>query len=65
MGGLKQLQFILGIILFLLGLLWAGQGSGLMPFPATSPMINQTQWIWWGGLLALVGAALAVFARRR
>ena len=65
MGGLHQLKFIAGIILLLLGLLWAGQGSGIVSYPPTSPMINQSQWIYYGALLALAGLALIWWARRR
>lgn len=65
MGGLRQLRFIGGFILVLMGLLWAGQGSGVVPYPPTSPMINQSQWIYYGALLALAGAALMWWSRRR
>ena len=43
MGGLRQLKFLGGLVVVLIGVLWAGQGSGTIPYPATSPMrINQT-----------------------
>jgi hypothetical protein len=64
MGGLRQLKLIGGIVLVLLGLLWAGQGSGIVPYPAVSPMINQSQWIVYGALLALVGLAMMWWSRR-
>lgn len=64
MGGLRQMKFLGGVILLLLGLLWAGQGSGTIPYPATSPMINQSQWVWYGALLAVVGVVLMWWARR-
>jgi hypothetical protein len=65
MGGAHQFKFIGGIIALLIGLLWAGQGSGVVPWPATSPMINHSQWIYYGLLLALVGLALMWWSRRR
>ena len=65
MGGQRQLKFLGGIVLLLLGLLWAGQGSGTIPYPATSPMINQSQWIFYGTLVAVAGAALMWWSRRR
>ena len=65
MGGSKTLLFIVGIIALLMGLLWAGQGSGIVPWPATSPMINQSPWIWKGLLLAVVGLAVIWWARRK
>lgn len=65
MGGRKQLIFLAGVIVLLIGALWAGQGSGIIPYPPTSPMINQTQWVYYGGLLAVVGIGLMWWARRR
>jgi hypothetical protein len=41
-----------GVILLLLGALWALQGTGLL---AGSVMSGQTLWIWIGALVALVG----------
>ncbi len=55
MKALKIILAIIGILAVLMGLLWAGQGSGIFPFPATSPMINQSPWIWKGAILAIVG----------
>ena len=65
MRGLKTLLFIVGIIALLMGLLWAGQGSGIVPWPATSPMINQSPWVWRGLLLAVVGLAVVWWSRLR
>ncbi|MBX9456231.1 MAG: hypothetical protein KL863_09540 [Rhizobium sp.] len=64
MGGKRQLKLLGGVIACLLGLLWAGQGSGIVPYPATSPMINQSPWILYGALLFVVGLALVWWSRR-
>jgi hypothetical protein len=56
---------IIGIAAVLMGLLWMGQGSGIIMWPASSFMLEQRQWIVWGGLLALGGAGLLVLAGRR
>jgi hypothetical protein len=56
---------IFGVVALLMGLLWMGQGAGLIMWPASSFMLEQREWILWGGLLALVGAGLMVFAGRR
>ena len=39
-----------------IGLLWIGQGTGVIAWPASSFMISQTQWAWYGAALAALGA---------
>lgn len=56
---------IFGILALLMGLLWMGQGAGLIMWPASSFMLAQRVWIIWGGVLALVGVASLLFAQRR
>jgi hypothetical protein len=58
-----SLTFI-GIIALAIGLLWIGQGSGYVPWPASSFMINESQWIYYGAALAAVGLLIVIFARR-
>jgi uncharacterized membrane protein len=55
---------VLGALMVLIGLVWIGQGTGYFPYPATSFMINQTPWIYWGLLLAVVGVIVFVIARK-
>jgi hypothetical protein len=55
---------LIGIIALAMGVLWMGQGSGYIPWPASSFMISQTKWIYYGGALAVVGLILIVIARR-
>jgi drug/metabolite transporter (DMT)-like permease len=57
--------YVLGTLLVLVGVVWIGQGSGYFPYPAESFMIDQTPWIYWGALAAVLGAAVIVLARRR
>lgn len=64
MGGRRQLIFLAGIIVLLLGALWIGQGSGALPYPPTSPMINQGEWVLYGVLLAAAGLVLVWWGRR-
>jgi hypothetical protein len=64
MRAIKIILAIVGVLAFLMGLVWAGQGSGLFPYPATSPMINQSPWIWRGALLAIVGLVVLWMSRR-
>ncbi len=56
---------VFGIAALLMGLLWMGQGAGLIMWPASSFMLEQKVWILWGGVLALAGAGLLVLAQRR
>jgi len=65
MDGTRHLIFLAGVIVMLLGILWAGQGSGTIPYPATSPMINQSQWVYYGLLLVVLGLGAMWYARRR
>lgn len=61
---MKTLLMLIGIILLAAGLLFMGQGSGYIPWPAESFMISQTKWIYYGGGIAIVGILLVIFARR-
>jgi hypothetical protein len=55
---------IIGVLLLLMGLVFMGQGSGYFPYPASSFMISESRWIYYGGALAVVGLILIVIARR-
>jgi hypothetical protein len=55
---------VLGIILVIAGLAFMGQGSGYFPYPASSFMIRETNWIYYGGGIAIVGVVLLLLARR-
>jgi hypothetical protein len=61
---MKTALTLIGIIALAMGLLWMGQGSGYIPWPASSFMISQTKWIYYGGALAVVGIIQIVIARR-
>ena len=61
---MKPLLMLIGIAALAAGLLFMGQGSGYIPWPATSFMIGQTAWIYYGAAIALVGAALIAVSRR-
>ena len=55
---------VIGSFLLAMGLVWMGQGAGYIRWPAESFMIDQRQWIWYGGATALVGLLIIIFARR-
>jgi uncharacterized membrane protein len=64
MHAVKAVLRILGAIMVLMGVVWVGQGSGTFPYPASSFMIDQTPWIYYGLVLAVAGVAVMVAARR-
>jgi MYXO-CTERM domain-containing protein len=62
---MKILLIVIGAIAVLMGVIWMAQGSGILPYPASSFMIDQSPWIAYGAVLALAGAALIWVGRRR
>ena len=61
---MSKALLVVGLVALALGLLWIGQGSGLIAWPKSSFMISQIQWAWYGAALALAGMVLIWFARR-
>ena len=49
---------IAGVLALLIGLLWIGQGTGIVAWPQSSFMISQMQWAYYGAALAVVGVIL-------
>lgn len=62
---MKTTLTVIGFLLLAMGLLWAGQGAGIIRWPAESFMISQRQWVYYGGATALVGLVLAIIGARR
>ena len=62
---MKTALLILGILAVLMGLLWIGQGAGVVHWPASSFMIDQRPWVLRGAILAVVGLILILMSRRR
>lgn len=62
---LRGLVGLLGILAMLMGLLWVGQGLGLILWPAESFMLADRQWAINGAILAVVGLVLIWISRRR
>jgi hypothetical protein len=56
---------LVGIAALLIGLLWVGQGTGYIHWPASSFMISQMKWAYYGAVLAIVGVLVILYARRR
>ena len=62
---MKTALLILGIAAVLMGLLWIGQGLGIIMWPASSFMLDQRPWATRGVLLAVAGIVLIILSRRR
>lgn len=62
---MKTLLLIVGIAALLMGLLWIGQGAGVVHWPASNFMLDQRPWALRGAILAVVGLALIILSRRR
>ena len=56
---------IVGALGVAMGVLWFLQGAGVVHWPASSFMLDQRIWMLWGGLLAIFGAVLIGYGRRR
>lgn len=55
---------IIGTLMLVMGLLWIGQGTGLIMWPAESFMLAERKWAVNGVVLALAGAAVILMGRR-
>jgi hypothetical protein len=61
---MRTLLLVLGLLALAIGLLWIGQGSGVIAWPASSFMISQIQWAGYGAALAALGLILIWQAKR-
>lgn len=61
----KAAMAILGVAMILVGLLWAGQGLGIIRWPASSFMLGDIVWTRNGTVLVVAGVVLTWFARKR
>jgi hypothetical protein len=55
---MRRLLLVGGFLALAIGLLWIGQGSGVVAWPASSFMISQIQWAGYGAALAALGLIL-------
>jgi hypothetical protein len=62
---MKLVLLIAGIAAVLMGLLWVGQGAGLVHWPQSSFMLDQRPWVTRGAVLAVIGLVLIAVSRRR
>ena len=64
MAALRLIMLVVGVLAVLMGLLWIGQGTGIVRWPASSFMINESAWAVRGCILAVGGLLMIVFGRR-
>ena len=62
---MKKLLLIVGVLAMLMGLLWIGQGTGVIHWPESSFMLDQRPWAVRGAALAFFGLGLILFSKRR
>ena len=61
---MRKALLIVGLLALAVGLLWIGQGTGVIKWPAESFMIQQIRWAGYGAALAAFGLILIFQARR-
>jgi uncharacterized membrane protein len=55
---MRKLLLVVGLGSLAMGLLWIGQGTGVIDWPQSSFMIRQIQWAGYGAVLAALGLIL-------
>ena len=55
---MRKWLLIVGFLALALGLLWIGQGTGVIAWPQSSFMIDHIQWAGYGAALAALGLIL-------
>lgn len=60
----RLLMTFLGAFALLMGLLWVGQGLGIVMWPSSSFMLADRQWAMNGAVLAAFGLVVIWFARK-
>jgi hypothetical protein len=61
---MRKLLLIVGFLALAIGLLWIGQGTGVINWPPSSFMIRQLQWAGYGTALGGLGLILIWQAKR-
>lgn len=65
MGLVRMLIMVIAGLAVIMGLLWIGQGLGIIMWPSSSFMLADRQWAYNGAILAAVGLLVIVLLRRR
>jgi uncharacterized membrane protein len=61
---MRRLLLVLGLVALAVGLLWIGQGTGVIDWPPSSFMIKQIQWAGYGAALTALGLVLIWQSKR-
>jgi hypothetical protein len=61
---MRTLLLITGLLALAIGLLWIGQGTGIINWPQSSFMIKQIQWAGYGSALSALGLVLIWQSKR-
>jgi uncharacterized membrane protein len=61
---MRRWLLIVGLLALAMGLLWIGQGTGVINWPQSSFMIKQLQWAGYGAALAAFGLVLIRQSKR-
>ncbi|MBO9712821.1 hypothetical protein [Sphingomonas sp.] len=59
----QKILIIIGILGFIFGVLFALQGLGVLPYPKTSFMVNNRDWVLRGAIIAGLSAILVAGVR--
>jgi hypothetical protein len=62
---MKAPLMLIGIVVLAAGLVFVGQGLGYIRWPASSFMISEIKWAYYGGGIAVVGILLIIIAHGR
>ena len=55
---MRSMLLTVGFVALAIGMLWIGQGTGVIRWPSSSFMISQIQWAGYGAALAALGLIL-------
>ena len=61
---MRGILILLGSVMVLAGLLFAGQGAGWFPYPRSSLMVGASPWVARGAAIAAIGVVLLFLGRR-
>jgi uncharacterized membrane protein len=61
---MKTALLVVGILVFVYGLHWIGQGTGILPWPANTVMDYNMAFTWYGLGLLVVASGVIWLARR-